>query len=166
MPPMVVSSALSAGCWLRGWQAACDDEAVFGRRGRGIIAVKPMFYFSAGSCYIHCYIAACVCFCRLPAWATPASSTRGFSPPVSLLSSPSAHHHPPALAAGTADLRKPNSDSCRYEPLMSVAHKKTCTPSQPPPLPWYSVPRLPTTTGPLLACHLASPRQAAYVRRR
>ena len=122
--------------------------------GVGEELLLEVLYFSAISCYIHCYIAACVLFAVCLDHAGVFNARLLAS---SLPSSLSAHHHP-ALAAGTADLRKPNSDSCRYEPLMSVAHKKTCTPSQPPPFPWYSVPRLLTTTGPPAACHLASPR--------
>ena len=150
MPPMVVSSALSAG-WRR-WQAAYDDEAVFGRRGRRMITGSTLFL-----CQLVLYT---LLYCCLRVFAVCLDHAGVFNARLlasSLPSSLSAHHHP-ALAAGTADLRKPNSDSCRYEPLMSVAHKKTCTPSQPPPFPWYSVPRLLTTTGPPAACHLASPR--------
>ena len=147
---MDVSSALSApwdGEW---WQAAAGDERIV-RLCRRVRGKLTKHLFSTSSCYIHCYLAACECL--LFAWTSLAASTRGFSrlshPPVTQLII--FQLMPPPRAA---DLRKHNSDSCRYEPPMG-----TCTPSQPPSLS-SGIAYHYSTTGPLAACHLVSPRLA------
>ena len=99
-PPMDVdvSSALSAQ-----WQAAYDDEGGCVRAAKNCSEASIYYchYFSASSCYIHCYVAACLRL--LFAWTKLASSTRGSSPPVSLALPPHSAHHHPALSPPRAE---------------------------------------------------------------
>lgn len=121
---MDVSSALSAAAAAR-WQAAYDDddgEAVF-RSAWAMDYLRFIFLL-----YVKLYT---LLYCCLHVFAVCLDHAGVLQRAASRLQSPSLshsahhhHHHAPALAAaGTADLRKPNSDSCRYEPLMSL----TCT---------------------------------------
>lgn len=122
---MCLARFLLLGTASEWWQAAAgagDERSVRLCRRARVKLTKHLFF--ASSCYIRCYLAACLCL--LFAWAPLAASTRGFSPPSPTLTQLIIFQLMPPPRA--ADLRKPNSDSCRYEPLV-----RTCTPSQPPP---------------------------------
>lgn len=116
--------SLRLACFLRAGRAARWQGAYEGSEAVLCLLFFTYYCYYCNPRYIHDYTAACIWL--LFAWRSFVVCTRVSSP---LTSSPAqlmlARPHPHA-AAGKTDLRKPNSDSCRYERHGSSSTVASC----------------------------------------